>query len=242
VTSDHVPGRIDYAYPAGRGRSPRRMSPERRREHLIETALGLFANQPPDLVTVDDVVRAADVSRALFYRYFTNIHDLRVAALRAVVDELLAVITPPADAGLLDQVRYSLSAFLGSAQTYAGAYVALLRTGSVIATPETNELVDSVREHVVRIVSERVGQANGVDADDVFRPAPMFELTLRSWFAVVEGSSVAWLREGKLARERLESWLVDQLVAMLATTARHDPATASQLGAALRNTAAPQLR
>ncbi|MDT7656221.1 MAG: hypothetical protein QOF38_936, partial [Pseudonocardiales bacterium] len=80
------------------------------------------------------------------------------------------------------------------------------------------------------------------DADDVFRPAPMFELTLRSWFAVVEGSSVAWLREGKLARERLESWLVDQLVAMLATTARHDPATASQLGAALRNTAAPQLR
>ena len=242
MTSDPVTRRADYAYPAARhGRLPRRMSAERRREHLISTALTLFASSPPDLVTVDDVVRAADVSRALFYRYYANIHELRVAALRAVIDEVIAVLEPPAEGSLLDQVRYSLHAFLGSAQTYAGAYVALLRTGSVLATRETNELVDSVREHVVRIVSGRLAEANGVSPGEDFRPAPMFELTLRSWFAVVEGASVAWLREGKLARERLESWLVDQFVAMLATTARHDPATASQLGAALRNTAAPQL-
>jgi AcrR family transcriptional regulator len=236
---------MDISYPAARqGRSPRRMSAERRREHLVGTALELFASQPPELVSVDDVVRAADVSRALFYRYFTNIHDLRVAALRVVVGEVIAAITPPADGTLLDQVRYSLHAFLGSAQTYAGAYVALLRTGSVIATDETNALVDSVRDHVVRVVSQRLGErassaptgpGGGIVA------APMLELTLRSWFAVVEGASVAWLREGTLARERLESWLVDQLVAMLATTARHDPATASQLSAALRNTAAPTL-
>ena len=235
---------MDVAFPGVRhGRAPRRMSAQARHEHLVGTALQLFVHQPPDLVTVDDVVRAADVSRALFYRYFTNIHDLRVAALRAVVAEMIAAITPPQDGSLLDQVRYSLHAFLSSAQTYAGAYVALLRTGSVIATEETNELVDSVREHVVRLVSERLrdgypasGEGGGVV------PAPMLELTLRSWFSVVEGASVAWLREGTLARERLESWLADQLVAMLATTARHDPATASQLSAALRNTAAPRLR
>ncbi len=205
--------------------SARRMSPQRRREHLVSTALTLFADRPPELVTVDDVARAADVSRALFYRYFPNIHELRVAALRAVVDEVIAAITPPEEYPLLDQVRYSLNAFLGSAQTYASAYVALMRTGSLIATEATNELVDSVREHVVRIVGERLAPGEPV--------TPMLELTLRSWFAVVEGASVTWLREGTPARERLEDWLVDQLVAMLTTTARHDPATATQLTAAL---------
>ncbi len=207
------------------------MTPERRHQHLVRTALELFAAAPPELVTVEDVARAAGVSRALFYRYFSNIQDLRMAALRAVVDEVIAAIDPPTDASLLDQVRHSLHAFLGSAQAYAGAYVALLRTGSVITTDETEELVDSVREHVLRIVSHRLARAHAPVRGTAFEPAPMLELTLRSWFAVVENASVAWLREGRLARERLESWLVDQLVAMLATTARHDSATALQLSA-----------
>ncbi len=191
----------------------------------MRTALRLFADQPPELVSPDDVARAAGVSRALFYRYFTGVHELRVAALRIVVAEVVTALTPPDEGTLLDQVRFALNAFLGSAQNYASAYVALLRTGSVIATEETNELVDGVRRQVMRIVVQRL-RVGGP-------PSPMFELTLRSWFAVVEVSSVAWLTGSSgLARERLEAWLVDQLVGMLATTARHDPTTAAALAAA----------
>jgi len=213
---------------AGAGGGPsgsRRLSPQRRREQLARTALGLFAVTPPEMVSIDDVARAAGVSRALLYRYFASIHELRVAALRIVVDEVVAAITPPDDGTLLDQVRFALGAFLGSAQTYASAYVALLRTGSVIVTDETNELVDSVRQHVVQMVTQRLGIAG--------RPPPMLELTMRAWFSVVEVSSVAWLSEGGQPREALEAWLVDQLVAMMATTARHDPATAAALRTAL---------
>ncbi len=205
---------------------PRRLTPQRRREQLARTALGLFAVTPPELVSIDDVARAAGVSRALLYRYFASMHELRIAALRIVVDEVVAAITPPEEGPLLDQVRYALGAFLGSAQTYASAYVALLRTGSVIATDETNELVDSVRRHIVEVVAQRLGLTG--------RPAPMLELTMRAWFAVVEVSSVTWLSERGQPRETLESWLVDQLVAMLTTTARHDPATAEALASALR--------
>jgi len=204
---------------------PRRMSPALRRDQLVRTALRLFADHPPELVSVEDLVEAAGVSRALFYRYFANIHELRMAALRVVVEEVTAAIAPPDEGPLLDQVRYALAAFLGSAQTYASAYVALLRTGSVIATNETNELVDSVREHVMRTVAQRLRLSGP--------PAPMLELTMRSWFAVVEVSSVEWLRTGELTRDQLESWLVDQLLAMLSTTARHDQGTATSLRAAL---------
>lgn len=234
MTTEGFPVRADVAFPAARAGSARRMAPERRREQLIRIALQLFAEQPPDLVTADDVARAADVSRALFYRYFGNMHDLREAALRAAVDELIAVITPPDEGTLLDQVRYSLHAFLGSAQAYSAAYIALMRTGSVIGTEETYALVERVRDHIVRMVAERMRLA--APGETVGGAAPMFELTMRSWFSVVELASVAWLREGKLARERLEEWLVDQLVAMLQTTARHDPGTAAQLSAALATT------
>lgn len=213
----------------------RRMSPERRREHLVQTALRLYADQPPDLISVDDVARAADVSRALFYRYFPNINELRLAALRTVVEEIIAVMTPPETGSLIEQVRYSLHEFLGLIQTYAGAYVALQRTGSVVATAESEELMNSVRDHIVLTVATRIDARMG-GSGATARPAPMLELTMRSWFAVVESASVAWLGEGKIARDRLENWLVDQLVAMLATTARHDPATASQMAAAMRNT------
>lgn len=181
----------------------------------------MFADRPPELVSIDDVARAAGVSRALLYRYFPGIHELRLAALRLVVEEMIAATTPPERGSLLDQVRYALGAFLGSAQTYANAYVALLRTGSVIATEETGELVDGVRQHIVAVVAQRLKLGGP--------PAPMLELTLRGWFAVVEVTSVRWLAEGGPPRDHLENWLVDQLVAMLATTARHDPATAAAL-------------
>jgi AcrR family transcriptional regulator len=190
----------------------------------VRTALRLFADRPPELVSPEDVATAAGVSRALLYRYFASMQELRLAAMRMVVDEVIAATTPPEEGTLLDQVRYALTAFLGSAQNYAGAYVALLRTGSVIASGETDELVESVRRHIVDVVAERLGLTG--------QPAPMLELTMRGWFAVVEAASVEWLAAGGLPRERLENWLVDQLVAMLGTTARHDPATAVQLAPA----------
>jgi AcrR family transcriptional regulator len=219
--------------PARRPVAPaRRMSPQRRREHLVQTALRLYADQPPELVTVDELVRAADVSRALFYRYFANLHELRMAALRTVVDEVVAAIDPPECGSPIEQARYALHAFLDLAQTYAGAYVVLMRTGSVVATDETNELTDRVRDHIVRTVALRLDACAGTATA---RPAPMLELTMRAWFAVVESASVAWLRESKIDRDRLEGWLIDQLVAMLATTSRHDPATANQLTIALRH-------
>ncbi|HZZ52566.1 MAG TPA: TetR/AcrR family transcriptional regulator [Pseudonocardia sp.] len=220
---------LTWGGPGDRVAPARRMSPEQRREQLIRVALKLFAEQEPDEVSVDDVVRAADVSRALFYRYFSNIRDLRLAALRTVVDEVIESITPPDDLDLLGQVRHSLAGFLDSVERYAAGYVAVLRTGSTTAPDESMALVERVRTYIVSLVSTRM-RKQGVIADQL---APMFELTLRSWFAIAENASVAWLAEGRIPRDRLESWLLDQLTAMLATTARHDKETALQLAAAI---------
>lgn len=190
------------------------MTPEARREHLVAAALELYGRMPPEQVTVDDVTRRADVSRALFYRYFRGLDELHVAALGSVVAELIERVSPPTGGTLPEQLRAALEAFLDVATRHAPAYVALLRSGSVISTGETDALVDGVRDHVVGLLAERSGIAE---------PTPLQLMTLRGWMALVEGSCLAWLQEARtMPRERLVDWLVAQYAAASSVTARHE--------------------
>ena len=191
----------------------RRMSPERRREQLIEVALEIYGRMPPEQVTVDDVTGAADVSRALFYRYFRGMDELHVAALSTIVDEMIDRISMPAGESVADQLRSAVGEFIGVVERHAGAYVALLRSGSVISTDQTDAIVDGVRDHIVALLRERGGIAD---------PSPLMSMTLRGWVALVEGSSLTWLQERRVPRDELVGWLCDQLAAMLAVTSHHD--------------------
>lgn len=205
-------------------RRPRRMAPERRRDHLIATALQLYSRRSPQEVSVDDIVEEADVSRALFYRYFTNIRDLHVTALTKVVDELLVELTLPSSGDPRRDLHTALERFLEFAETYAASYTALLRSGSTIATSNTSTLVERVRKHVVDQLREHLGLNEAPRA---------LERTLRGWVAVVETTLLFWLEDRDMSKEQLEAWLADQLFAMVATTAQHDPASARHLSSLL---------
>nr|WP_086788296.1 TetR/AcrR family transcriptional regulator [Crossiella equi] len=196
------------------------MSPEQRREDLIRAALELYSTRAPELVSIDDIAAAADVSRALFYRYFTNIREVHVAALGTAVDELCARLTEHTGDSLLDQLRHAVTTFVDFADTYATAYIALLRSGSVVATSDTDTLVDRVRHTAVDEILARTG---------VTGPSPLMLLTLRCWVAVVEGTLLTWLQERTLERGELVDWLIDQLAAMVAATATRDPYVAEML-------------
>lgn len=190
--------------------APRRMAPERRRAQLVEAALELYGRHAPEQVSVDDVTRAADVSRALFYRYFSSLHELHVAALGAVVEAMLRRLALPAEGPLPERLRAALAVFLDVAEQHAAAYVALLRAGSVISTGETGALVDEVREHIVGLLRERGDVPDG----------PLVLMTLRGWVALVEGAVLTWLQERTVPRETLLDWLAGQMVGALAVTAR----------------------
>ncbi|AXB45458.1 TetR/AcrR family transcriptional regulator [Amycolatopsis albispora] len=194
------------------------MSREARRDDLIAAALDLFSTSPPERVSVDDIAARADVSRPLFYRYFSSIRELQVAALRTVTDGLIDRLAVDAEGEPLDRLRAVVRGLIAVADEYRAGYIALLRSGSVIATSETEALVDQVRNRAVELILAELGVAE---------PSPLLLVTLRCWTAVVEGTLLSWLQEGALPRDELDTWLVDQLVAMLTVTATHDPATVS---------------
>lgn len=191
------------------------MSPQARRDDLIRAALDLFGSRAPELVTVDDIVGRAEVSRPLFYRYFSSLRELQVEALRTVtvglIDGLAGLEEGPPEARLKAAVR----GLIDVADHYRAGYIALLRSGSVIATSETDAAIDEVRNRAVALILDALG---------VQDPSPLLSLTLRCWTAVVEGALLSWLQERTVPREDLDGWLVDQLTAMLDATAKHDKA------------------
>lgn len=61
------------------GRRRRRLSPEERRDHLLDVAAELVVEQGVESVTMERVAQRAEVSRGLGYAYFENSGDLLAA-------------------------------------------------------------------------------------------------------------------------------------------------------------------
>ena len=76
-----VPGAADQtAFLPERERQPRR---DRTREALVRAGQKLFSERPIEIVSVDDIVQAADVAKGTFYNHFADKEDFE----RAILDE-----------------------------------------------------------------------------------------------------------------------------------------------------------
>ncbi|WP_394840820.1 TetR/AcrR family transcriptional regulator [Pendulispora brunnea] len=193
----------------------RRLDPEERRGELIAAALRLLAKRPAHAILPEDVTREAEVSRALFYRYFSSVEELELAALRNVAERL--PFLPPPNASLREQVVQAIHAFFDFAAMLKGPTIALLGHGPR-ASPKAHELIEAGRDRIVAIMCERAG---------ITKPSPLVELTLRSWTGVVDRAVVGWLEKGDkpIPRTELEAWLLEELVHMLEPVVRRERLT-----------------
>ncbi|RJQ68135.1 TetR/AcrR family transcriptional regulator [Pseudonocardiaceae bacterium YIM PH 21723] len=201
-----------------RGRSPRRMAPEERRRQLLDAAIGLYGKHTYDEVSVDDITVAADVSRALFYRYFSSPADIYQAAMHQAIDSVLSQITARVEGSLADQLRQSLRAILDYAEAHPNGGVVLLKHGLSDSTSETGQHFDDARLKIVEFLFER---------GDVSERTPLMDMTVRAWINVVMVAIVDWLQEPKITRADLEEWLFNQFMAMSAATGIQDPVSAA---------------
>ncbi|HUA34671.1 MAG TPA: TetR/AcrR family transcriptional regulator [Candidatus Binataceae bacterium] len=67
---------------------PRRMSAERRREHLLDMAASIILNEGFEALTMEGVSERAGVSKGLGYAYFENADDLALALYDREVSEV----------------------------------------------------------------------------------------------------------------------------------------------------------
>lgn len=212
---------------------------DRRREELIAAALDLFSKHDAEDVSIDDIAVSAGASRALVYHYFGGKQELYVAALRSAARELDARLHPRGaeapdgdarpdeaagtrrrGAGSVDEIARGLTRYFDFVEEHATGFAALLRGGPANRAGEVGEIVDGVRQRMLRLI---------LSAMWVGAPGPVLRITLRSWIAVVETAGLDWLEHRDMDRGELERMLVDQMVALLTAAAEHDQEVARLL-------------
>ncbi|GAC70783.1 putative TetR family transcriptional regulator [Gordonia soli NBRC 108243] len=189
-----------------------RMSPEARRDQLIDLGLAMLADRPLEQVSIDAIAEAAGVSRALLFHYFESKQDFHVAIARAQAEQMLERTAPDATLGdPLVILAASMSEFIDYVVAHSTAYTTLMR-GASSADPAMREVVDNTRQVMARRILDHA-PALGVEV------TPLTEMTVHGWIAFVEETTISWLTEPRVSRDELLGLISASLPALAGAVA-----------------------
>ncbi len=176
-----------------------RLDVDERRAQLLAVGLAAFSARSYDEVSIDELARAAGVSKGLFYHYFPTKRDLYVAALGQAAQQLLDETMTDRRGSQEERLRRGLATYLDFVERHGQAYVALMR-GGIGSDPEVATLLEKTRGTFAARLLEDVPQEAA---------SPLLRAALRGWVGFVEATSLDWAQHpGRAARR-------DELVALL---------------------------
>ncbi|TQF06439.1 TetR/AcrR family transcriptional regulator [Kitasatospora acidiphila] len=194
----------------------RRLSVDERREQLIAVALELFSIRPPEEVSIDDIAAAAGASRPLVYHYFPGKQAIYEESLRRAGQELAGRFEEAPTGPLSERLARVMARYLDFVASHGPGFAALLRGGSVAASPGTNAVIDDVRQAAHDQILRHLALPD---------PSPQLRLTVRAWIARAEITALEWLADKQREpRELVGERLVQDFVAGLVVTAAREPA------------------
>lgn len=182
-----------------------RLDTDRRRAQLLEVGLREFGGRPYDEVSIDDIARAAGVSRGLVYHYFPDKRRIYLAVLRWVAEQMMAANVSDPGKPPLERLYDGLRAHLAFAEEHAAGYIALMGGGNG-NDEEVRALCEEFRwrglEEIMRSLQ-------------IEEPSPALRIALRGWVGFQEGALIEWLKRRDLEREELLDLLARALGAAL---------------------------
>lgn len=125
----------------------------RTRGQLIAAASALFARQAVESVTVDDVVRQAEVAKGTFYVHFADLRELTAAVadeLIKTIDDLLQPIRLSMDDPAL-RIAYGCSCFIDRAlaePAWAGVAARMSAAADNVGQVVRRRLLEDIKRHV----------------------------------------------------------------------------------------------
>jgi AcrR family transcriptional regulator len=172
----------------------RRLEPQLRREHLLDTAAAMFAEKPYDDVLMEDIAARAGVSRSLLYHHFLNKRDLYVALFKRASDRFLARVSPDPQLPLAEQLATALEAHIQSFVEHPFEAVTINR-GALSDDPAIQAIVAEELNVVgQRLVDQLVAEGHRRDAT---------EIAVEGWLAFVRAVCVKWIESQTISRADL---------------------------------------
>ncbi len=176
-------------------RAYRRLQRDERREQLLERASELFADQGYEGLSMSQLAREAQISKALLYHYFPSKRRLFEAALEEGAEDLRQRTEPEPGRPPAEQLSRTLDAFLQWVQERPKAYATLIEGGG----PEVREIMAEVRTST----ANRILTGLGADGQ---RPAT--RAAVHGWLGFLDGAILDWIAHDDLTREELHGMLL----------------------------------
>jgi AcrR family transcriptional regulator len=170
-----------------------RLDVDERRAQLVELGLAAFGERPYDDVAVEDIARAAGISKGLLFHYFPTKKAFYIACLRESAARLLAKVEEvQADAAPFTQLERSLDAYLEFVQARGRAYATLMRGAG--RDREVGAVVDETRRALLASLTSGVA---AVFPDATSHRSSLLELALEGWIGLAETTSIAWVERSE---------------------------------------------
>ena len=161
---------------------------------------------------VEDVARAAGVTRGLVHHYFGGRKDVYVALVERLGGLREEGLRPPVGRSARARVADTVSRWLDWTETNRAIYLGTIAPGEDIADPE-------VRRVVTELVHRAVAQVAAFHAD-IAEDSPRLRYALECWTGLNRAATRRWLR-GEATREATQELLASTLEHVLRTFGRH---------------------
>lgn len=195
------------------------MTTDDRREQLLRAGVELLGRRPYDEVSIDEIARAAGISKGLLYHYFPTKKDFVVAVLRQAVDQVTALTAPDPSLSPIEQIDAGLDAFLDYVEHHAAAYATLFLTRGG-GDPDIRAVLEEGRERRVQVLL--AGVAGQLLADPSAVHSPVLRTAVQGWISFVEGVLLRWLDKRDLSRDQLRVLLRTVLLDAIRAAAQVD--------------------
>jgi len=201
-----------------------RMSPDSRREQLLEHGVRLLSSRPLDELSIDVLAEEAGISRGLLYHYFGSKQDFQRAVCRRAADDLIEVTAPVQEGTPLERLAKSLEAYVDYVSANYAGYVSLVR-GAAGGSPHLKEIYEEARSALTDRIFDQPGPADeGVLEAFAITDTPLVRLLVRGWSAMAEEVVLSWVREpGDVSRADLITLLAAALPGVLPEVAPEVP-------------------
>jgi AcrR family transcriptional regulator len=176
----------------------RRLSPDARREHILEAARQVFATRPYAAVTTKDIADAAGVARSLVHHYFGGIAEVFMAVVAQGGAALDDVRSAGVETPFAQRVAHNVAAGLDVVAANRETWLAAVGHGPDGPDPRIGALVVAIRDRFV----DRTLALNADLIDDT----PTARFALRCFNAFLAEATRAWLL-GEVTREETEALL-----------------------------------
>jgi AcrR family transcriptional regulator len=190
-----------------------RMTPESRREQLLDLGTRLLATRTLDEISIELLAEEAGISRGLLYHYFHSLQEFHVAVVRRAVEDLFAITAPRDIEDPVEQLSVSLGAYVDYvAENYTG-YVSLVRAAS-----GANEELRAIYQEARRALTDRIFAIAGPEELAALGVVdnPATRLLADGWAAMVEDVVVNWVADPHgLTRDQLLARLARALPAIV---------------------------